>query len=174
MNLLSISFLWCSSRFCSWSSSFHTIHLTTPLNFLISHSTVNHHLYADDTQLIIINFFFSSSFFLKYLLLLQDTISKVSAWMSSNMLSLNHSKTEFLLIGLPKQLSKMSNPLIQMSPEVSLFPVSTARNLGAIFDSTLCVLSDLFCLQILSSSYSWSPSHPQYTWSLNCQNHRYS
>ena len=31
----------------------------------------------------------------------------------------------------------MSNPLIQMSPEVSLFPVSTARNLGVTFDSTL-------------------------------------
>ncbi len=98
---------------------------------------MNHHLYADDTQLIIIHLFLSSSFFLKYLLLFQDTISEVSAWMSSNMLSLNHSKTEFLLIGLPKQLSKISNPLIQMSPEKSLFPVSTARNLGVIFDSTL-------------------------------------
>ena len=53
------------------------------------------------------------------------------------MLSLNHSKTEFLLIGLPKQLSKIANPLIQMSPNVSLPPVSAARNLGVIFDSTL-------------------------------------
>ena len=53
------------------------------------------------------------------------------------MMSLNHSKTEFLLIGLPKQLSKISHPVICISPSVSLSPVSTARNLGVIFDSTL-------------------------------------
>jgi hypothetical protein len=57
--------------------------------------------------------------------------------MSSNMLSLNHSKTEFLLIGLPKQLSKISDPVIHMPSDVSISPVSSARNLGVIFDSTL-------------------------------------
>jgi hypothetical protein len=57
--------------------------------------------------------------------------------MSSNMLSLNHSKTEFLLLGLPKQLSKISDPVIQMPSNVSISPVSTACNLGVIFDSTL-------------------------------------
>ena len=86
---------------------------TTTLSSLISHSTLNHHFYADDTQLFIS---FSAPNFSKNILHLQDTISKESAWMSSQMLSLDHSKTEFLLIGLPKQLSEMSNPLIRMSP----------------------------------------------------------
>jgi len=71
------------------------------------------------------------------MLLLHDVISKVSNWMSCNLLSLNQSKTEFLLIGLPQQLSKLSNPILAMPSNVSITPPSTARNLGVIFDSTL-------------------------------------
>ena len=85
---------------------------TTPLSSLISHSAVNHHLYADDTQLFI---FFSSPNFAINIRRLQETISNASAWMSFNMLSLNHSNSEILLIGLSKQLSKIHNPVIQMS-----------------------------------------------------------
>jgi hypothetical protein len=51
------------------------------------------------------------------------------------------SKTEFLLIGLPKQLSKIENPSLSMTPTVTLSPVSSARNLGVLFDSNLS-LSD--------------------------------
>src|SRR5664279_3771005 len=69
--------------------------------------------------------------------LLCAKVSKVSNWMSCNLLSLNQSKTEFLLIGLPQQLSKLSNPLLAMPSNVSITPTSTARNLGVIFDSTL-------------------------------------
>jgi hypothetical protein len=57
------------------------------------------------------------------------------------MLSLIHSKTEFLLLGLPKQLSKIPIPVTQMSPDVCISSVSAACNLGVIFDSHLS-LSD--------------------------------
>ena len=57
--------------------------------------------------------------------------------MSSNFLSLNPSKTEFLLVGLPQQLSKLSNPIIHLPNNVTLSPVYSARNLGVIFDSNL-------------------------------------
>jgi hypothetical protein len=57
--------------------------------------------------------------------------------MSSNFLSLNPSKTEFLLVGLPQQLSKLSNPIIHLPNNVTLSPVHSARNLGVIFDSNL-------------------------------------
>jgi hypothetical protein len=57
--------------------------------------------------------------------------------MSSNFLPLNPSKTEFLLIGLPQQLKKIKSPLIHLPNGVTLSPVTSARNLGVIFDSNL-------------------------------------
>jgi len=48
---------------------------------------------------------------------------------SANLLTLNSSKTEFLLIGLQQQLAKIHN--------CSLSTTDSARNLGFIFDSHL-------------------------------------
>ena len=51
------------------------------------------------------------------------------SWMTANLLTLNPSKTEFLLIGLKKQLDKIHNS--------SLNTTHSARNLGFIFDEQL-------------------------------------
>ena len=107
---------------------------TTPLSSIISQSSVNHKLYADDTQLFLS---FSADTFSENILLLQNTISNISSWMASNFLSLNPAKTEFLLIGLPAQLSKIHNPPLTISSNTTMQPVSSARNLGIIFDSNL-------------------------------------
>jgi len=107
---------------------------TTPLSSLISDSSVGHHLFADDTQLFIS---FRAPEFSANILHLQNTIDLVSQWMSANLLSLNQSKTEFLLIGLPAQLSKISDPSLLMPSNVTITPAQSARNLGIIFDSTL-------------------------------------
>ena len=107
---------------------------TTPLSSLISDSSVKHHLYADDTQLFIS---FSALDFALNIAHLKTTINNVSTWMSANLLSLNQSKTEFLLIGLPKQLSKISDPALLMPSNVTITPTDSARNLGVIFDSSL-------------------------------------
>ena len=91
-------------------------------------------MYADDTQLFIS---FVTSEFSANILHLQATVDLVSQWMSANLLSLNQSKTEFLLIGLPAQLPKISAPSLLMSSNASITPTPSARNLGVIFDSTL-------------------------------------
>jgi len=57
--------------------------------------------------------------------------------MSANLLSLNQSETEFLLIGLPAQLSKVSDPSLLIPSNVTITPAKSARNLGVIFDSTI-------------------------------------
>jgi len=49
---------------------------------------------------------------------------RISSWMSANLLTLNSSKTEFLIIGLKQQLSKIDNS--------SLNTTRSARNLGYI------------------------------------------
>ena len=54
-----------------------------------------------------------SSFFPSYLDssldYLQNALDRISSWMTANLLTLNSSKTEFLLIGLSKQLAKINN-----------------------------------------------------------------
>ena len=80
---------------------------------------------------------FSPCNFQQNIQLLQNTISEISSWMASNFLSLNSSKTEFLLIGLPTQLTKIDNPSLCMPLSSSIKPVASARNLGVIFDSNL-------------------------------------
>jgi hypothetical protein len=82
---------------------------TTPLSTVISNSSALHQLYADDTQLFIS---FSAADFAHNITHLEQTISNVSDWMSSNFLSLNPSKTEFIIIGLPQQLKKLVSPVI--------------------------------------------------------------
>ena len=57
--------------------------------------------------------------------------------MSSNLLLLNQSKPEFLFIGPPTQLPKISDPTLLMPSNAIITPTSFAHNLGVIFDSTL-------------------------------------
>ena len=83
------------------------------------------------------SFLFSPCNFQQNIQLLQNTISEISSWMASNFLSLNSSKTEFLLIGLPTQLAKIDNPSLSMPSSTSIKPVDSATNLGVIFDSNL-------------------------------------
>ena len=95
---------------------------TAPLSHLIESSSVDHHLYADDTQR------FISSLFLQphlqslpprplFLPQLQScsVVNHIFQWMSSNFLCLNPSKTEFIIIGLSAQIKKIPDPSILLS-----------------------------------------------------------
>ena len=57
--------------------------------------------------------------------------------MYSNYLTLNLSQTEFLLIGLPQQTSKIVYPSLSLPTTKPIMPSLSAKNLGFIFDSTL-------------------------------------
>jgi len=66
-------------------------------------------------------------------------IASISSLMTSNFLFLNPSKTEFLLIGLPQQLAKVSQPVLHLPDNTTVTPVTNARNLGILFDSNLSI-----------------------------------
>ena len=78
---------------------------------------------------------------------LQGTISDISSWITANLPSLNPSKTEFMLIGLPQQIFKIFNPSLFLPSNHTITPTDSACNLGFIFDSSLT-----FSKQILSLS----------------------
>jgi len=59
---------------------------TTPLSTVISNSSANYQLYADDTQFLLS---FSALDFSHNITYLENTIINVANWMSSNFLSLN-------------------------------------------------------------------------------------
>src|SRR6218665_1688861 len=89
---------------------------TTPLSHLIETSSVDHHLNADDTQLFIS---FSPASFSTSIAHLLSVVNQISQWMSSNLLRLNPSKTEFIIIGLPAQIKKIPDPSIHLSDNSS-------------------------------------------------------
>jgi len=60
--------------------------------------------------------------------------------MTANLLTLNSSKTEFLLIGLKQQLAKINNS--------SLNTTHSARNLGFIFDKHLTISDQIVTLML--------------------------
>ena len=117
-----------------FSAKFFLNLYTTPLSSLISASSMAHLLYADDTLLFMSFVPKNCSSAINNL---QSIITLISSWMSSNYLTLNPSKTEFLLIGLPQQTPKIVNPSLSLPTTKPITPSLSAKNIGFIFDSTL-------------------------------------
>ena len=68
---------------------------------------------------------------------LSSCLNKIQSWMFNNKLSLNPSKTEFLLLGTPQRLEKFCN-LDSVNFDNSLICKSeSVRNLGIQFDKSM-------------------------------------
>ena len=67
---------------------------------------------------------------------IENCIRDVLASMRDDKLMQNEDKTEFLIIGMERQLSRVSIDKIKIS-QAEVSPISSVRNLGTWFDSHL-------------------------------------
>src|SRR6266536_2277446 len=109
-----------------------TLH-TTPLFRLLHQQSLPFHLYADDTQIYLS---FSAPDSTTALNNISLSLTTVHSWFTANMLSINPSKTEFLLIGTPQQRKRVLNPTITFEGS-QITASSSTRNLDVIFDASL-------------------------------------
>ena len=91
------------------------------------------HGYADDTQLYVSFRPDCEDNSESTLAALEDCISDVRTWLLSHKLMFKDSKTEFLVIGTPQQLSKINIEAVNVGG-VQIKPVDSIRNLGSWFD----------------------------------------
>ena len=96
-------------------------------------------MYANDTQLYIS---FTTSDSRHTLQHLSAILDQVYLWFCSNLLAVNPSKTEYLLIGTAQQKSKISDLSLYFQ-NLALKPSESARNLGIMFDSSLNIKSNI-------------------------------
>ena len=121
----------------------------TPLSHLLSDASLQFHTFDDDTQLYISFFSSDSRLSLENLSL---TLDRVYSWFCANLLAINPSKTEYLLVGTTQQRAKIGNSSVYFQ-DLSLTPVDSARNLGVTFDSHLNLKSHILSVCRNSSFY---------------------
>ena len=89
-------------------------------------------MYADDTHLT-----FASNNITEIENYLNVDLANVSEWLIANKLTLNHSKTEFMLIGSQQRLSRLPNiPTVSMNG-APLKQVPHSQSLGVYIEQNL-------------------------------------
>jgi len=124
LTIVSWLYVWLSTYFFMYYSCtlfllycFFTVHLCAIDTRFNKCNLLTYSLLTTTFTQMILNFFLvpSSQLWLKYRPP-PDCSEQISSWMSANLLTLNSSKTEFLIIGLKQQLSKIDNITLHSIP----------------------------------------------------------
>ena len=111
---------------------------TLPLGDILREADVSFHLYADDTQLYLSFDFTDPSSQAECLDMMQNCVSRIKRWMTSNKLKLNDDKTEVIYISSRFYQDQIciGNFAIDNTP---IIPASCARNIGVLFDNIMAM-----------------------------------
>ena len=112
---------------------------TSQVRHIIQRYNLQHHVYADDTQ-IYLSFDASEKAANDSIQTLEACIVEIRHWMRNNYLKLNDNKTEFILIGSRQKLDQIKNLHIRIG-DSNIAPVRQVRNLGVIMDDSLTLTS---------------------------------
>ena len=126
---------------------------TSPLYSIAKENNCEIHMYADDTQLYIS---FNQLDGHKAMETLEQCIKKIRAWMKTNCLKLNDSKTEFLIVN-QKGCKSVFNESISIGDD-KIAPSTSAKNIGAMIDSYITMESQVkeICRKCYLSLYQIS------------------
>ena len=111
---------------------------TAPLADILRFHEMQFHFYADDTQLYISFSTNNDMELTNSITKIEECLSDIDKWMSINRLKLNKDKTELLYL-FSKYNPQQSLPPLRFGTD-TIKPSSHARNIGAIFDTTMSML----------------------------------
>jgi hypothetical protein len=106
---------------------------TGPISDIIKAHGLNHHMYADDTQLCI---FFDVDGVDNAVARIEACAAEIRSWMRTNMLKLNDSKTEAVFITRKGTYIPATSKSVAIG-DSSVESVKRARNLGVLFDDCM-------------------------------------
>ena len=106
---------------------------TSPLTDIISKHNMNHHFYADDSQIYLSFKPSAAGEPTTSKLRIESCIHDVNNWMSANKLMLNHDKTELLVL-LARYQPQPPLESIRVCSDV-IYSSNSAKNISAWFDT---------------------------------------
>ena len=113
---------------------------SAPLFNIARMNEVEMHMYADDTQLYL---HFKPHEYDTAIARMQHCLVDIRKWMNSNMLKLNDSKTEFMVIGKKVSLGKLPDEKSIIIGDERIVAADKAKNIGVMLDSNLSMSSQI-------------------------------
>ena len=124
---------------------------TKPLGDVIRRHGLNHHFYADDTQLYLAFKPRDDVVQREAVARVEACLSDIQCWMTNNMLKLNQDKTEVVLFASKHNSRCVENVTIKVGNSI-IAPSPHVRNLGVIFDT--CITLEQHVNAVCRSAYA--------------------